>query len=578
MMRNSYQNIVNLLNIFCAFGIIQVVNTTGCIHIISFGICLNHMFFTEKGDHVMIQKIQKFGAAMLAPVLLFAFSGMIVGISVLFTNQLIFGSLAAEGTLWLQFWTIVNKGAWTVFNQMPLLFVVGLPIGLAKKEQARCCMEALVLYLTFNYFVNQILTYWGSYVGIAMDSTAKTSGLTSVAGIRTLDTGMLGAIVIAGVVVWLHNRFYETELPECLAIFRGSCFICMIGFVAMLVLAGAFVIIWPMIQHGISMVQQFLISTGNFGLWIYGLLLKLLLPFGMHHFVYAPIEFDSVLVDGGTVAYWAQHLGEFAQTTEPLKELFPAGGFGLKGLVKVFGVPGAALALYSTAKPEKKKIVAGLLIPATLTSIVAGVTEPLEYTFLFVAPVLFVIHAVLSATLMVVSYSLGVVGSFGGGLIDWAAQNYIPLGANHWQMYLIHILVGLVFVGIWFVVFRTVILKFNLKTPGREDDDATEVSLKTKADYQAKTNHKKAEKTAYAKQIIEALGGPENILEVTNCMTRLRVSVKDAAQVQGNDYFRSIGAHGVVKVGNAVQVIVGVNAPFIRGTVNELLDSERSVS
>lgn len=291
-----------------------------------------------------------------------------------------------------------------------------------------------------------------------------------------------------------------------------------------------------------------------------------------------PIEFDSVLVDGGTVAYWAQHLGEFAQTTEPLKELFPAGGFGLKGLVKVFGVPGAALALYSTAKPEKKKIVAGLLIPATLTSIVAGVTEPLEYTFLFVAPVLFVIHAVLSATLMVVSYSLGVVGSFGGGLIDWAAQNYIPLGANHWQMYLIHILVGLVFVGIWFVVFRTVILKFNLKTPGREDDDATEVSLKTKADYQAKTNHKKAEKTAYAKQIIEALGGPENILEVTNCMTRLRVSVKDAAQVQGNDYFRSIGAHGVVKVGNAVQVIVGVNAPFIRGTVNELLDSERSVS
>lgn len=290
MMRNSYQNIVNLLNIFCAFGIIQVVNTTGCIHIISFGICLNHMFFTEKGDHVMIQKIQKFGAAMLAPVLLFAFSGMIVGISVLFTNQQIFGSLAAEGTLWLQFWTIVNKGAWTVFNQMPLLFVVGLPIGLAKKEQARCCMEALVLYLTFNYFVNQILTYWGSYVGIAMDSTAKTSGLTSVAGIRTLDTGKLGAIVIAGVVVWLHNRFYETELPECLAIFRGSCFICMIGFVAMLVLAGAFVIIWPMIQHGISMVQQFLISTGNFGLWIYGLLLKLLLPFGMHHFVYAPLN------------------------------------------------------------------------------------------------------------------------------------------------------------------------------------------------------------------------------------------------------------------------------------------------
>ena len=529
----------------------------------------------------MIQKIQKFGAAMLAPVLLFAFSGMMVGITVLFTNELIFGSLAAEGTLWYQFWTIVNKGAWTVFNQMPLLFVVGLPIGLAKKEQARCCMEALVLYLTFNYFVNQILTYWGSNVGIAMDSTAKTSGLTSVAGIRTLDTGMFGAIIVSAIVVWLHNRFYETELPECLAIFRGSCFICMIGFVTMLALSGVFVVVWPMIQHGISMVQAFLVSTGNLGLWIYGLLLKLLLPFGMHHFVYAPIEFDNVLVDGGTVAYWAQHLSEFAQTTEPLKELFPAGGFGLKGLVKVFGITGAALALYSTAKPEKKKVVACLLIHATLTAIIAGITEPLEYTFMFVAPALFVVHAILSATLMVVSYSFGLVGNFGDGLIGWATLNYIPLGASHWKMYLVHILVGLIFVGIWFIVFRTIILKFNLKTPGREDD-SSEVSLKTKADYKekiaGKKEGKKEGKIEYAKRIIEGLGGSNNILEVTNCMTRLRVSVKDAAQVQSNDYFRSIGAHGVVKAGNAVQVIVGVNASFIRGTVNELLENEKNVS
>ena len=167
----------------------------------------------------MIQKIQKFGAAMLAPVLLFAFSGMIVGISVLFTNQQIFGSLAAEGTLWLQFWTIVNKGAWTVFNQMPLLFVVGLPIGLAKKEQARCCMEALVLYLTFNYFVNQILTYWGSYVGIAMDSTAKTSGLTSVAGIRTLDTGCSAP---SSLLALLSGCITGSMKPNCRNALRSS--------------------------------------------------------------------------------------------------------------------------------------------------------------------------------------------------------------------------------------------------------------------------------------------------------------------------------------------------------------------
>lgn len=519
----------------------------------------------------MMQKIQRFGGAMLAPVLLFAFSGMMVGISVLFKNEMIFGALASEGTLWYQFWKIIEQGAWTAFNQMPLLFVVGLPIGLAKKEQARCCMEALLLYLTFHYFINQILGFWGPSVGIDLASTAKNSGLTTVAGIRTLDTGMFGAIIVAGIVVWLHNRFYETELPECLAIFRGSCFIGMIGFLAMLVLSGVFVIVWPTIQHGIAAMQQFLVSSGNFGLWLYGLLLKLLLPFGMHHFVYAPIEFDSILVDGGTVAYWAQHLGEFAQSAEPLKALFPAGGYGLKGLVKVFGITGAALALYSTAKPEKRKIVAGLLIPATLTSIVAGITEPLEYTFLFVAPGLFVVHAILSASLMVVSYMAGLVGNFGDGIIGWATLNYIPLGANHWQTYLIHFLVGFVFTGIWFAVFRAIILKFDLKTPGREEEGET--SLKTKADYRAKTERrKKGDKREFANQVIEGLGGKENIEDVTNCMTRLRVSVKDASLVRENEYFTGIGAHGLVKAGNAVQVIVGVNASFIRGTVKEILE------
>lgn len=253
----------------------------------------------------MMQKLQRFGGAMLAPVLLFAFSGMMVGISVLFKNEMIFGSLAAEGSLWYQFWKIVEQGAYTVFNQMPLLFVVGLPIGLAKKEQARCAMEALVLYLTFHYFINQILAFWGPSVGIDLASTARDSGLATVAGIRTLDMGMFGAIIVSGITVWIHNRFYDTELPECLAIFRGSCIIAMIGFAVMLVLAGVFVVVWPVIQHGIYAMQNLLVSSGNFGLWLFGLLLKLLLPFGMHHFVYAPLEFDSLLVDGGTVAYWA---------------------------------------------------------------------------------------------------------------------------------------------------------------------------------------------------------------------------------------------------------------------------------
>lgn len=522
----------------------------------------------------MMQKIQKFGGAMLAPVLLFAFSGMMVGIAVLCRNEMIFGSLASQDSLWFQVWKVIEQGAWTVFNQMPLLFVVGLPIGLAKKENAKCCMEALVLYLTLNYFIGQILGFWGPQLGVDIESTARTSGLATIAGIRTLDTSMFGAIIVSGVVVFLHNRFYETELPECLAIFKGPCFVCAVGFFVMLVLSGVFVFIWPNIQKAMYMMQTFLVSAGNFGLWLYALLLKLLLPFGLHHFIYAPIEFDNLLIDGGTVAYWAQHLGEFAQSTQPLKVLFPQGGYGLKGLVKVFGTIGAALALYSTAKPQKKKVIAGLMIPATLTAVIAGITEPLEYTFLFVAPGLFLLHAVLSAFLVVVSYMAGVVGNFGGGLIEWITLNYIPLGANHWQTYLIQVVIGIIFIAIWFVTFRFVILKFNLKTPGREDD-AVDSRLITKAEYKnSKEGDKKTKRKELAERMIEGLGGSDNIKDVTNCMTRLRVSVKDTKKVKSNDWFVSAGAHGLVRAGSAVQVIIGVNVPFVKSEVQEILNRQ----
>lgn len=528
----------------------------------------------ERDNKIMMQKIQKFGGAMLAPVLLFAFSGMMVGISVLCKNEMIFGSLAAQTSLWFKVWKVIEQGAWTVFNQMPLLFVVGLPIGLARKENAKCCMEALILYLTFNYFINQILAFWGPSLGVDLESVARTSGLATIAGIRTLDTSMFGAIIVSGMVVYLHNRFYETELPECLAIFKGPCFVTVIGFFVMLFLAAVFVLIWPNIQKAMYMMQGFLVSAGNFGLWLYALLLKLLLPFGLHHFVYAPIEFDNLLIDGGTVAYWAQHLGEFAQSTEPLKALFPQGGYGLKGLVKVFGTVGAALALYSTAKPQKKKVIAGLMIPATLTAVVAGITEPLEYTFLFVAPGLFVLHAVLSAFLVVVSYMAGVVGNFGGGLIEWITLNYIPLAANHWQTYLVQIIIGVVFTGIWFVTFRFVILKFNLKTPGREADEEN-AHLITKTEYKNSTEgSKKAKRIELAERMIEGLGGKDNIKDVTNCMTRLRVSVHDISKVKNNDWFVNAGAHGVVKAGSAIQVIIGVNVPFVKAEVQELLDQQ----
>lgn len=259
----------------------------------------------------MMQKIQKFGGAMFTPVLLFAFAGISVGIGTLFTTQAIMGSLAAPTSMWYKCWNVFLQGGWTVFNQLPLLFAVSLPIGMAKKQNARCCMEALVLYMTFHYFVNTILTQWGGVFGVNMNAeVGGTSGLAMIASIKTLDMGMVGALAVSGIVIYLHNRFFDTELPEWLGSFSGSTFVFMIGFFVMI-------------------------------------------PFGLHHLLYSPFYYDNVVVPGGLYAYWAKLLPQIAASTAPLKSFCPEAGFTASGFAKMFGCLGAALAFYSTAKPEK---------------------------------------------------------------------------------------------------------------------------------------------------------------------------------------------------------------------------------
>lgn len=523
----------------------------------------------------MLQKIQRLGGAMFTPVLLFAFSGIMVGLAILFKNPEIMGSLAIETGTWYKAWTLIEEGAWTVFRQLPLLFVIGLPIGLAKKQQARACMEALVLYLTFNYFINALLTLWGPTFGIDISlAVGGTSGLTTIAGIKTLDTGMIGSIIVAAIVIWLHDRYFDIELPEFLGVFRGSSFIVMIGFVAMIPLAVLTAFVWPKVQDVMATLQQMIMSSGGVGVWIYAFLERALIPTGLHHFIYSPFIYDSIVVDGGIAAYWATNLGTFANSTLPLKELFPAGGFALHGLTKVFGSIGVSLALYSTAKTKKRKAVAGLLIPATLTAVLAGITEPLDFTFLFIAPVLFLVHSVLAATLTTISYSFGVVGNFCNGLIDWTALNWLPLFRNHYMTFITQIVIGLIFTAIWFFVFRYLILKFDYKTPGREEEE--EVKLYSKKDYKAKDivdSKDVSEGQAFSKaeNVIEALGGKDNIKDVTNCATRLRVSVNDKDLIKDVSEFKKIGAHGLVINGEAVQVVIGLSVPKLREEVENLL-------
>ena len=523
----------------------------------------------------MMQKIQKFGGAMFTPVLLFAFAGIAVGIGTLFTTEAIMGSLAAPESMWYKLWNVFLQGGWTVFNQLPLLFAVSLPIGLATKQNARCCMEALVLYLTFHYFLNTILSQWGPAFGVDFAAeTGGTSGLTMIASIKTLDMGMIGALAVSGLVIYLHNRFFDTELPEWLGSFSGSTFVFMIGFFVMIPVAFLAALIWPKVQLGITAFQGFVTSAGALGIWVFNFLERALIPFGLHHLLYSPLYYDNIVVPGGLYAYWANLLPEIASSTASLKSFCPEAGFTASGFAKMFGCTGAALAFYSTAKPEKKKQVFALLLPITLTAIVCGVTEPIEFTFLFVAPGLFVVHALLAATLATTMWLAGIVGINSGGLIEIASLNLIPLMRNHWQQYLLMLAIGLVFVGIWFVVFRFLILKFDFKTPGREDD--AEIEFGSKAKFREKQAAKGKDASddpdlELCEMILEGLGGKDNIVDVTNCATRLRVNVKDETLCKDDPYFKAIGTHGCSINGKAYQVIIGLRVPKVRDKFETLL-------
>ncbi|VBB05435.1 phosphotransferase system eiib cysteine phosphorylation site [Lucifera butyrica] len=531
----------------------------------------------SKSKELIMQKVQRFGGAMFTPVLLFSFFGIMVALSILCKNPDIVGGIAAKGTLWYDFWFIVEKGAWTVFNQMPLLFAIALPIGLAQKNHARASMETFVIYIVFNYYISAMLTLWGPLFGVDYTREAASgSGLAMIANIKTLDIGMLGAIFIAAISVYLHNKLFDVNLPDFLGVFKGSSLVVIAGFFIMLPIAYIFCLFWPHVQMGIASLQEFLKVSGVFGVWLYTFLERILIPTGLHHFIYTPFIFGPAVVDGGIKQYFFQHLNSFATSAHSLKEMFPQGGFALHGSSKMFGSVGIALAMYATAKPAKRKAIAGLLIPATLTALLCGITEPLEFTFLFVAPLLFAVHALLAATLAAVSYAFGVVGDFGGGLIENAVLNWIPLFKYHASTYITQFVIGFIFTGIYFVVFRFLIVHFDFKTPGRSDDETTD-RLYTRADYKLKGISDNAgldERDRKAAAFLAALGGKDNIEEVTNCATRLRVTVKNDKLVQDVKAFTTAGAHGLVHNGKAIQVIVGLSVSQLRERFEALLTAE----
>lgn len=524
----------------------------------------------------MLSQIQRFGGAMFTPVLLFPFAGIVVGIAIMLRNPLFVGeALTAPDNLFAQIVHIIEEGGWAVFRNMPLIFAVGLPIGLAKQAQGRACLAVLISFLTWNYFINAMGMTWGHFFGVdfSVEPTAG-SGLAMIAGIKTLDTSIIGAIIISGLVTAIHNRFFDKPLPVFLGIFQGTSFVVILAFFVMIPCAWLTLLGWPKVQMGIESLQAFLRTAGALGVWVYTFLERILIPTGLHHFVYGPFIFGPAAVEGGIQVYWAQHLQEFSQSTVPLKTLFPEGGFALHGNSKVFGSVGIALAIWYTASPENRVKVAGLLIPATLTAVLVGITEPLEFTFLFISPLLFAIHAVLAATMATVMYTFGVVGNMGGGLLDqFLPQNWIPMFHNHASTVFTQIGIGLCFTGIYFVVFRTLIERLNLKTPGREE---SEIKLYNKADYKAARGQTTApaaasQQVGQAAGFLQALGGAANIESINNCATRLRIALVDMTKTQSDDVFKALGAHGVVRRGNGIQVIVGLHVPQVRDQLESLM-------
>ena len=524
----------------------------------------------------MLSQIQRFGGAMFTPVLLFPFAGIVVGIAIMLRNPLFVGeALTAPDNLFAQIVHIIEEGGWAVFRNMPLIFAVGLPIGLAKQAQGRACLAVLISFLTWNYFINAMGMTWGHFFGVDFSAEPTAgSGLAMIAGIKTLDTSIMGAIVISGIVTAIHNRYFDKPLPVFLGIFQGSSFVVILAFFVMIPCAWLTLLGWPKVQMGIESLQAFLRSAGALGVWVYTFLERILIPTGLHHFVYGPFIFGPAAVEGGIQVYWAQHLQEFSQSTLPLKTLFPEGGFALHGNSKVFGSVGIALAIWYTASAENRVKVAGLLVPATLTAVLVGITEPLEFTFLFISPLLFAVHAVLAATMATVMYTFGVVGNMGGGLLDqFLPQNWIPMFHNHASTVFTQIGIGVCFTGLYFMVFKTLIVRLNLKTPGREE---SEIKLYSKADYKAARGQTTApaaasQQVGQAAGFLQALGGAANIESINNCATRLRIALVDMAKTQSDDVFKALGAHGLVRRGNGIQVIVGLHVPQVRDQLESLM-------
>lgn len=536
--------------------------------------------------------LQRVGRSFMLPIAILPVAGLLLGLGSSFTNTT---TIETYGLQWLlgdktilhALLVIMNAVGSAIFDNLPLIFAVGVAIGMAKKEKEVSALSAVIAYFVMNVSINAMLKISGKILAdgsIANDVLDGT--ITSVCGIQSLQMGVFGGIIVGLGVAALHNRFYKIELPNALSFFGGTRFVPIISTVVYLFVGILMYFIWPTVQNGIYALGGVVTGTGYFGTLLFGIIKRALIPFGLHHVFYMPfwqtavggtMEVAGHMVEGGQNIFFAQ-LADSANITH-----FSAGAtryFSGEFIFMIFGLPGAALAMYKCAKPEKKKQAGSLLISATLACMFTGITEPLEFSFLFVAPALFAVQVVLAGSAYMIAHILNIaVGlTFSGGLLDFFLFGILQ--GNEKTSWMLVIPVGIVYFLLYYFIFSFLIKKFDLKTPGREDDD-TETKLYTKAD----VNERKAGKDVknpdekagtvadeLSQTISRGLGGKANISDVDCCATRLRITVIDPDKV--NDaLLKSTGASGVVHKGQGVQIIYGPRVTVIKSNLEDYLAS-----
>lgn len=508
----------------------------------------------------IFDKAQQFGKSFMLPIAILPAAGLLLGIGGALSNPNTIKAYPILDVDLLQYIFILMSSAGNiVFANLPVLFAIGVAIGLARSDKGTAGLAAMLGFLIMNATMNALLTITDN---VAAPEELAKAGQGMVLGIQTVETGVFGGIIVGIMTAMLHNKYNKITLPPFLGFFGGSRFVPIVTSIASIVLGVILFFVWPTVQSWIFNAGGLVNKTGVIGTFIYGFILRMLGPFGLHHIFYLPfwqtalggtMEINGKIIQGTQNIFFAQ-LGD-ADLTHYYSGIsrYMSGRF----ITMMFGLLGAALAIYHTAKPEKKKVVGGLMLSAALTSFLTGITEPLEFSFLFIAPVLYVIHAIFDglAFMMADILNITVGQTFSGGFIDYIL--FGVLQGNSKTNYLLVIPIGIVWFFLYYVTFRFLITKFNFKTPGREDSEAVQT----------------VEASERAETIIKGLGGKENIDTVDCCATRLRVTINDE-HLFNEDLIKTTESRGIVKKGTGIQIIYGPHVTTIKNEVEEALENQ----